>query len=168
MNTLAWGPSLWNYSFMMCRNYPVELDESLLEHRKIKKSTIAFYSSFPDILPCKYCRASFKGFIKEMPIKNYLKGREDITYWLYLMKDKVNTKLINQEKKLFEEELAKLTKERQDKGKKVTKKEVYMLKNKIFITIPTPPFFDVVEHFEQFRAGCSPKSLSCRESKLSK
>lgn len=157
MNTQEWGPSLWNYTFMMCRNYPEVLDNNNKEHKRIRKSTIAFYRSFPDILPCKYCRASFKIFIKELPIENYLEGRDNLTYWLYLIKDKVNNKLINQERKSFQEEVEALD------PKKITVKKINDIKKRIFVTVPTPPFCDVVDHYEQFRAGCSPKSLSCRE-----
>lgn len=43
-----------------------------------------------DVLPCKYCRASAKVFLREEPVK------DNVAVWLYDFHEKVNTKLKNQ------------------------------------------------------------------------
>jgi hypothetical protein len=116
-----------------------------------------------DILPCMYCRDSFKVFLTELPIEPFLIGRIELMYWLYLMKDKVNIKLINQEKKCYNDEKKRL----KDLflNKVLTEQQYYKLtsdfKKQKFITICTPPFKQVLDQYEDFRAECSPKSLSC-------
>lgn len=154
MQTTKWGPSAWQTFFIFSRNYPEEYDHSNKEHRLTRTYTKRFYSCLPHILPCKYCRESFKGFWKTLPIDDYLGGRNELTYWLYLIKDMVNKKLIIQEQKLFEEKL--------DSLKNKSKENIKKLKKQVFFTKPSPPFCDVVEYYEQFRAGCSEKTKSCR------
>ena len=101
MQTRIWGPSLWHYSFIMCRNYPNKIDINNEKHLLLKKQYKDFFINLQYLLPCKFCRKSYKQFIKELPIDKYLNNKNDITYWFYLIKDKVNKKLINQEKELL-------------------------------------------------------------------
>lgn len=157
MNTSKWGPSSWHTFFIYSRNYPVEIDLKNKEHRQIKSWTKKFYRALEFILPCKYCRESYKIFWKQLPIDDYLDSRQSLTFWLYTLKNLVNQKLIKQEQKNFEEKMAELI-----KNKKATKKNIEALKKKIFYTKPTPKFEDVVKYYEQFRAGCSEKTKSCR------
>ena len=157
MQTTKWGPSAWDTFFIFSRNYPDKLNEKNKEHLLIKKSTKQFYASLIYILPCKYCRESFKGFFKTIPIDEYLGCKDDLTYWLYLVKDLVNKKLINQEQKLFQEKLSKLLLKTDDK------KQIEKLKKEVFFTKPTPSFESVIEHYDKFRADCSPKTKSCRK-----
>ena len=49
-----------------------------------------------DILPCKYCRASFTKYSNSLDITPFLDNRETIQEWLYKMHNKVNGKLRRQ------------------------------------------------------------------------
>lgn len=136
MNTSAWGPKLWFSMFTIASNYPVKIDTTNRLHLAKKRHHKEFFTSFQYILPCKYCRRSYKTFLRELPIKNHLEGRQQLMYWLYLIKDKVNKKLIKQEKKHPHKD-----------G---------------FKTTPSPPFEEVCKYYDQFRAGCSEKTKTCR------
>jgi hypothetical protein len=140
MDTSVWGPKLWFSMFIIASNYPTKIDVTNHIHIAKKRYHKNFFTSFKDILPCKYCRRSYKKFMKEIPIKNYLGGRQEIMYWLYLMKDKVNKKLILQEKQSPNMD-----------G---------------FKTVPSPPFSEVCKYYDKFRAGCSEKTKTCRVPKI--
>lgn len=164
MSSKHFGPSAWNYLFMsILGRYPIKIDKSNKEHMEIAKSYYQTIINLQSTLPCVYCRNSFKNFIQELPINKYLVGRIELMYWLYLMKDKVNNKLINQEKELFESEKQKLKQMREDK--KITlatyNKRLKKAKKKIFLTAPTPPFKKVLDHFEKYRAKCQEKTQKC-------
>lgn len=157
MDTKKWGPCAWEFLFVTSRNYPDKFDKNNSEHVKLKNHTIAFYNNFAEILPCKYCRDSFSKFLKEMPIEPYLNSNDNYTYWLYLMKEKVNNKLRYQENILWEETVIKAIKSDNYNSDYLTEK-----KQKIFHTKPTPSFESVKKRYEKFRASCSKKIQGCR------
>ena len=157
MQTRAWGPPLWKTSFIMCRNYPDKINEKNQRHRGLKNHYRTYFVNLQYILPCKYCRMSYKRLIREIPIDKYLNSRTDITYWLYLLKDKINKKLIKQEKALLRREISKLNNPSKDQIQKLEKKILY--------TIPSPPFSNICKEYEQYRAKCGKakgKIESCR------
>jgi len=88
MQTTKWGSSLWISLHTMAHNY----DPKVHKASDYKK----FFELLGEMLPCKYCRESYKGFIAELPIDPYLGSQRDLTYWLYLMHNKVNDKLRKQ------------------------------------------------------------------------
>lgn len=94
MNTKDWGPHMWYSLHTIAYNYP---DKPTTEQRNHYKH---FYESLQYMLPCKYCRESWKNFLKELPIDNYLHSRSAITFWIYLMHNKVNKKLREQGNKI--------------------------------------------------------------------
>ena len=55
-----------------------------------------FFNTLQYVLPCKYCRQSLKIFYEELPIEPYLKNKKKLSYWLYLIHNKVNKKLRDQ------------------------------------------------------------------------
>jgi hypothetical protein len=55
-----------------------------------------FMSLIPDILPCKYCRASFNKYSASLDITPFLESKEQLIIWLYKMHNKVNKKLRSQ------------------------------------------------------------------------
>lgn len=87
MNTTKWGPSGWTYLHTLTFNYP---DNPTQKDKKIYKK---YFTLTGDILPCKYCRQSYKEFIKELPIDDALESREKLTKWFYEIHNKVNGKL---------------------------------------------------------------------------
>ncbi len=133
MNTKEWGPGLWKFLFIsILGRYPKKIDEKKREHQIIKKSFKDLLINLEHILPCVFCRDSYKIFITELKIEPFLIGKIELMYWLYLIKDKVNKKLIDQEK---------LT--------------------GINCTIETPPFIDVLQMYSEYRATCSIQMKKC-------
>lgn len=165
MSTKVWGKASWKFLFScIMGRYPLKINKNNKEHMIIQKEfKNLLVNGLQNILPCVYCRNSFKDFLKELPIKQYLIGRIELMYWLYLMKDKVNNKLINQEKICYLDEKKRL----KDLfyNKIITQEQYYQeikqFKTHNFPTIPSPPFEQVLQEYEQIRAMCSPKSLTC-------
>jgi hypothetical protein len=162
--TSKWGPSCWDFLFTsIIGRYPFIIDKKNKEHLLLQKEFETLLLNLKNILPCIFCRNSLKIFIKELPVQPYLIGRIQLMYWLYLIKDKVNTKLINQEKKCYNNEKKKL--KLQYNNNQISKDKYYSLlakfKKSNFITIPSPPFKDILDKYEKNRAVCSKKSLSC-------
>lgn len=88
MQTSKWGPSGWVYLHTIAHNYNPEIHN--------KDVYREFFRIQGDVLPCKYCRASYQHFFKELPIDDYLGCQRDLAYWMYLMHNKVNDKLRRQ------------------------------------------------------------------------
>ena len=171
MATKVWGSHLWSSLFTcVMGRYPVKINKKNKEHLKVKKSFKSLLTSLDIIMPCIFCRNSFKLFLKELPIEKYLVGRLELMYWLYLMKDKVNQKLLAQEKQCFEDEKNKL--KQLHKSGKINKDEYNVrlgkFKNNEFSTKPTPPFIEVLDKYESIRATCSKRAQSCVLAKKSK
>jgi hypothetical protein len=165
MKTTFWGPAAWNFLFTsVLGTYPEQINIKNKEHLRIKKEFKNLFISLSYVMPCIYCRESYKEFIKEMPIDSHLSGRIKLFFWLYKLKDKVNKKLIKQENECFKKEHAKLLlKYNEKKINKVQYKCLYeKLETDIYYTTPTPTFNEVLNHFEQYRAGCDNKSKTCR------
>jgi len=95
MNTISWGQPSWVYLHTVTFNYPDDPEEYDTIHEKPIGSTRQKYKDFftnvGETLPCKYCRDSYRIFIKENPIR--LDSRDEITLWLYEIHNKVNDKL---------------------------------------------------------------------------
>lgn len=165
MKTKMWGPHAWNFLFVsILGTYPVKINSNNKEHLKIKRHFKSLMLSLPVILPCVFCRRSFKSFLKELPIEPYLRSRIDLFYWLYLMKDKVNKKLIEQERQAYILKKKELKKKYENNQitKKQLKKEILEYRQNSFCTIPSPPFEKVLRKYEKYRAkSCSQKAQTC-------
>lgn len=90
MITKIWGPSLWISLHTITFGYPIN---PTLQQKRMYKN---FFISLGDILPCKYCRESYKQFI----ITGYttlsdeiFDNRTNLTKWLFYLHNKVNNKL---------------------------------------------------------------------------
>ena len=70
-------------------------------------------------MPCIYCRESFKKFCKELPIESSLSGRIELMRWLYDLRNKVNEKLIAQEKKCYNDETLTVSKQAFERPEKI-------------------------------------------------
>lgn len=169
MSTKFWGSRLWDSLFVsILGRYPMRINT--LDDIEIKQAFKCTLTSLSIIIPCIFCRNSFKKFLVELPIEPYLVGRIELMYWLYKIKDKVNKKLICQENICYNEEKGKL------KGmvytKEITEEEYYKkvkeFKDEIFITVPTPPFKEVLDKYESQRARCDPKAKKCSLPKKNK
>jgi len=90
MQTRVWGPAGWIFLHSIAQNYPWEPTAEKKESYKL------FFSLIGDILPCRYCRESYKHFIIEKGTclnDSVLESRKTLTNWLYKIHNKVNKKL---------------------------------------------------------------------------
>lgn len=88
--TKIWGPHAWVTLHSIAYCYPNNPTD------KDKEIYCNFYNLIGDVLPCFYCRDSYKEFIKNGNTKldnNALKNRESLTKWLYYVHEAVNKKL---------------------------------------------------------------------------
>lgn len=155
-STKFFGPRLWDSLFTMVLGaYPVKFDSSNSEHVKIKRAFVTTFCNLKYLLPCSFCRMSYKEFYNSLPIEKYTGTRIDMMYWLYLLKDKVNKKLIQQEVDYISEIQSKY-----DTGK-ISKEEYLKSLNKCFSTVPSPPFIEVLRKYEKNRAVCNKKLKKC-------
>jgi len=164
IKTSYWGPNAWNFLFCsILGTYPEKIDNKNKDHIKIKKEFKSMFKGLCYILPCIFCRESYSKFIKEIPIDEYLSGRIELFHWLYKLKDKVNKKLITQEMECFKNEHTKLlNKLKENKINKVEYKCLHdKLKKETLLTKKSPPFIEVLNHYESYRAGCSKKFKKC-------
>jgi hypothetical protein len=164
MSTKHWGPAAWNFLFIsIMGRYPINIDLDNSEHIIIKNSFKNMLINLQIVMPCVFCRESFKTFLLELPIEPYLIGRIELMYWLYLMKDKVNKKLIGQENKCYNDEKIKL--KQMFYNQEITQEEYYnsvsAFKEETFNTIPSPPFKEILDKYESLRAVCSDKAKTC-------
>jgi hypothetical protein len=93
MMTKIWGPPGWLFLHCITFGYPYIIMRNKKEHMIRMERTRSFFHNIGYVLPCKYCRISYQDFMKEIPIEKFLGSRKDLTYWLYLMHNKVNNKL---------------------------------------------------------------------------
>lgn len=160
MATKKWGPSGWYFMFASIMGaYPPKIDPNNQEHTLIQNSFKSMLTGLSYTMPCIYCRASFRDFLKQLPIEPYLGGRIELMYWLYLIRDKVNKKLMKQERECYDDKKKKLY-------AKYGKSETYFYKLRAFkketlITKPSPPFTKVLDKYEQLRAKCSKRAKTC-------
>lgn len=101
INPKLWGPHFWLTLFYTGMNYPVKIDKNNRCHITIRKHYKMFFCSLQYTLPCIFCLESYRRFWKEDEIDKFLNSRMDLLKWLYMLKDKVNKKLIQQEKQKF-------------------------------------------------------------------
>jgi len=162
--TKSWGPNGWYFLFScIMGGYPPKLNPELKEHRQIKRHFKNMLLSLGHTMPCIFCRESYKQFYKELPIEQFTGSRIEMMKWLYLIRDKVNRKLIAQERECYIRE-KKAFKAQFRKGE-LTKREYYekvaQMKSETLITEPSPPFAEVLEKYESIRAGCSKRAKTC-------
>jgi len=93
MMTKVWGRTGWLFLHCITFGYPYTINPSNPDHAYKKQNYKSFFVNIGTILPCKYCRASYINFAKELPIDNFLHSRKDLCKWLYLIHNKVNNKL---------------------------------------------------------------------------
>lgn len=160
MSTKVFGPKLWDSLFtMVLGSYPPIFNPTLSSHIRIKNAMINTLKGLKYTLPCSFCRASYRVFYKELPIENFTDTRVNLMYWLYLMKDKVNKKLIKQELDYINNVHLEY------KKNKITKEEYIEKTQKCFITAPSPDFVSVLQKYEQNRAICNKKLQKCVSKK---
>jgi hypothetical protein len=167
MQTLKWGPGAWEFLHTITFNYPERIDDNDPDHIERRKYTKQLFENLQYTLPCKYCRESFKQFLKELPIEGNLESREKITYWFYEMHNKVNNKLRKQEQEAVDAKLEEYATQVEE-GKMSRRTAMRLLEKfakETMITQKDPPFSKVCAKYESYRAGCSKaknKMATCR------
>lgn len=106
MNTNAWGPPLWEFLHTITLNAPLKVpaEQQLVLQR--------FFDSIGTVLPCRYCRNSYKLFTEMFPITCFIRTRLGLAYWLYRIHDLVNVKLAKPASPPFVEVIEKYEKTR--------------------------------------------------------
>lgn len=95
MMTRVWGPPGWFFLHCVTFGYPV--DPAKFDNEKeLEPGTTAelyrnFFISVGGVLPCKYCRESYKEFVKELPPD--VTNRDTLVKWFWEIHNKVNNKL---------------------------------------------------------------------------
>ena len=85
MMTSIWGPPMWHTLHTISFNYPVK------PTKEDKINYFNFFNSLSNILPCRYCRENLKTNLKKMPLnKCVFKSRETLSYWVYILHEKIN------------------------------------------------------------------------------
>jgi hypothetical protein len=135
--TKEFGHHYWYTLFTMILggSFPQKVDFKNNEHKKIIKYYKYTLEGLIYTLPCSICRKSYIDFYKKYNINKFLGSKAKLAYWLYLIRDLVNKKLINQETKLIKQG-----------------------KLKDYITKPSPSFKDVISHYYKTRA------MSCKST----
>jgi hypothetical protein len=164
LSTKAWGPSGWYFLFScIMGGYPVKIDKRKKEHRLIQRHFKYTLLGLAYTMPCIFCRESFKKFSKELPIDKFMSGRIELMRWLYEIRNKVNKKLIDQEKKCYNDEKRRLKKLYHNNS--LSSSDYYdqlqKFKEKTLITNISPPFEEILDKYESIRAVCSKKSKTC-------
>ena len=95
VRTHVWGPPTWFFLHSMAMAYPKKINEDNPEHIRIRNSMFSFLSNLGNVLPCNICSVSYNGYIKEssFEISKYLGSRAKLSYFIYLIHERVNRKL---------------------------------------------------------------------------
>jgi len=95
MMTKVWGPPGWFFLHTVSFGYPVDPQKFDSDNGQPPGTTSANYKNFftnvGDILPCKYCRESYKNFVADLPPD--VTNRDTLVEWLWTIHNKVNEKL---------------------------------------------------------------------------
>lgn len=151
IKTSFWGPHAWAFLFStIAGSFPSRVDQKNPKHTQKVRAYVAMLRSLKHTLPCEYCRDSYRQYWKELPIENYTKSRHDMMYWLYLIHDKVNQKLIKQEQEIYKLKKSSLCSKRllPEQRKALLSK----LRAKTLKTKPSPPFSQMVAMYRKQRA----------------
>lgn len=88
--TKIWGPGMWKGLHSVAYGYPIKPTEEQ------KLNYLKYFQLVGDVLPCKYCRESYKKFISDGSTKldmSVMDSRETLTRWVYMLHEAVNKKL---------------------------------------------------------------------------
>jgi len=89
--TKIWGPHFWETLHCVSAGYPLEpTDEDKICYKD-------FYIAVGNVLPCRFCRESYKEFItKEKDTElsdDVFESRDKLMLWVYKLHERVNLKL---------------------------------------------------------------------------
>lgn len=159
MRTSSWGKFSWQTMFYAAAGY--DLNES---SKRVKDPLYYnYFKSIGDVLPCKYCRDSYKVFFQSLNIQKYMNMPScGLIRFVYDLKNLVSDKLKTQEEKALHEEYEKLIQSKSPNDPEFWK-IMREKSHKICYTAPPPPFEEVVSELMKNRASCSAKMKTCRD-----
>ena len=89
--TKIWGQAMWESLHCIAFGYPIEPTDEQKNNYK------AFFTNLMNVMPCKFCRDSYKDFITKEDDTIFtdsdLKNRETLTRWVFKIHNRVNKKL---------------------------------------------------------------------------
>lgn len=87
MQVNKWGYNAWIFLHCISFNYPLEPSDSEINNH------LSFLEQIQMILPCKYCRDSYGKYLNYIPLKDFIKDRYGLVYWLFIIHNLINIKL---------------------------------------------------------------------------
>jgi hypothetical protein len=92
MQSRVFGPPLWVALHAITFGYPAENPT-----KEQQQAYLQFFRSLEHVLPCKYCRLSYRRFIAargRAPLSQAtMKNRDSLARWLYCLHNLVNERL---------------------------------------------------------------------------
>lgn len=88
--TKIWGPPGWTFLHAITAGYPLN------PSNENKKDFLEFFTNVGNVLPCRFCRESYKKFIENGKTKltyDCLESRNTFVQWFIDIHDAVNNKL---------------------------------------------------------------------------
>lgn len=86
MNPRIWGPPLWRIMT------DVAYKADRVQNERVVPYAVTFFKSLAFLLPCKYCRQSYRQYITNLDVSQYA-SRRNLVKWVWDLKEKVNDKL---------------------------------------------------------------------------
>jgi hypothetical protein len=86
MNPATWGPPLWRIMT------DVAYKADRVQNTQVLPYVCTFFKSLAFLLPCKYCRQSYREYIKTLDCGEFNQQRR-LTEWVWRIKEMVNDKL---------------------------------------------------------------------------
>lgn len=147
---------IWDSMFLCAMGYHLNKTPCKIKNPQYK----LFFESFGNVLPCLFCRDSYKIFFNdpEFKIDDYFTQKWGLVRYVYDLKEKVNNKLRSQETKKLKEEYNKL-----DKNDPAFWEKIRQLSHNTCYTKNTPSYDDVLKNLLNQRANCSNKESHCRD-----
>lgn len=87
MSPDIWGPIFWHTMHIVSLGYNTE------PSKREQDDAIKFYRSLESMLPCGICRTHYSEFLREMPVEDAVRSRDDLIYWVFQLHNKVNVHL---------------------------------------------------------------------------
>ncbi len=162
MQSSKWGPKLNSGLFYIAAGYDFNETPKHIKDEQYK----LFFKSIGDVLPCRFCRDSYKIFYDELNIDRYLRAPScGLIKFYYDMRNLINDKLKKQEEEALKKEFDKLKLQMSTEDPRFW--EIMREKgHKICYTKPAPLFEQVVADLMKHRAGCNQQMKTCREPLL--
>ncbi len=91
MDPGVWGPKYWSVLMTIAQSYPDAPNEI------IKQKYYQFFQNLPVFLPFGDFANRFAGILDEYPVQPYLDCSKDLSFWVYLVHNRVNRHLGKEE-----------------------------------------------------------------------